>query len=259
MASKTLFSNMSMAQLWDLKAELEFVSLTDVIEQIGKQQTNRTAKAICEEMGVDLFFFLDERFSGNHIQQVAKAITAFLKHNRTHNDLTLFDLKGYDVNFSFLDPPTLHISQLEKALKTVFEHPDKLADFRYIGFRREELEQVLNLELLSEENQQMLAELNKRLAIEPTQQPQQEQANGELEKLQKEINLLHKIIALLVYELSQWKSYLIHGNKTSKRQLAILFAQSKVNAIFGTYKGESVLRKALDKIGLLPPPKAETH
>lgn len=131
------------AELFELMASVEFISIPFVIAQIAKE---------CEETAEADFLLNAKR-----IQHAIKCLWAALKKSIDLTSLMLntllFDLKGYDCEFAFVPPPSLQGHHLSEALKAIHHNPETLSKYDYIGFKREELETILGFSLLTTEQQ----------------------------------------------------------------------------------------------------------
>lgn len=227
---------MAICDLWQEKEKWDYLPLPYVLHRLENCYTS-------SKIPQSYFGFINPLID-HSVKRVIKALIAFIKSLRLIDSIMIYDLTEYDNEFSFIAPQTLLPYHLTQALKAIHEDPDKLDKYAYIGFKREQLEQILGFSLLTDEQLEIISELEKRLL---QSKPQKEIIPDT--PSQREADLL-QIIAGLIQELVKYEHRLKRGNKINKTQLATVLSSSQINFLFKNPKGEESFRQILKKMDI---------
>lgn len=240
--------NSSFAEFLEEKAALAFISFSSLfgLLAIENQKTEITNRK--NEHAPSFNEFINYQID-NPIQRAIKAFILFVRYFDLIQELTIYDLKDYDAEFSFFDPPSLQHHHLSQALKDVYESPDNLKKYGYIGFKREQLEQVLGFYLLTDEQLAIFAKLEETINEHQNKQHKQNESTESYKPTTSEKELL-EMIAVLVEELAKHSKKIKWADKFNKSEFARICSTSKMNLMFRNPKGEEAYRQVLKKLDI---------
>lgn len=236
-------STIDICSLWQFKEEWHYFSLNKVLLIL---ESNIEDDALARNSIKPSYFDFLNKAIEHPIKRVIKALIAFIKYCGLVEDVLIYDLKGYEAEFSFADPPILPLYHLEQALKTIYHTPEELEKFGYIGFKREWLEKVLGFSLLNREQQAIIDKLNKLIMQNNALADDLERGdNGAISETKDQI-----IVSLMAALAEAEPKAYMRGKRINKTQFARKCAISKMSHLFKHPKGEEAYRAVFSQLDI---------